>query len=247
MKANTVDQDRTEELSDKAVLMAAVKDSSALAILVRRYRVPLHNFVNRFVGDRETSEDIVQETFLRCLRHRKQFPVIEQVSTWLYTIAGNLAKTELRRRKRWHWVPTGPSENEERTPFFEPVDGEALPGEVTDTNTVHQSVETAIQTLPDEFRDAVLLRDMNGLSYEEIAKIIECPVGTVKSRVNRGRSRLQRNLRPLAEEVIGQLAPARPMARKRAGRKTPASPSGDLGLRLAGSVPAGPAPRPLFE
>ena len=159
MKATTVDRERTEELSDKAVLMAAVKDSSALAILVRRYRVPLHNFVYRFVGDRETSEDIVQETFLRCLRHRRQFPVIEQVSTWLYTIAGNLAKTELRRRKRWHWVPTGPSEDEERTPFYEPVDGEALPGEVTDTRTVHQSVETAIQTLPDEFRDAVLLRD----------------------------------------------------------------------------------------
>jgi RNA polymerase sigma-70 factor (ECF subfamily) len=247
MKATTVDRERTEELSDKAVLMAAVKDSSALAILVRRYRVPLHNFVYRFVGDRETSEDIVQETFLRCLRHRNQFPAIEQVSTWLYTIAGNLAKTELRRRKRWHWVPTGPSEDEERTPFYEPVDGEALPGEVTDTRTVHQSVETAIQTLPDEFRDAVLLRDLNGLSYEEIAKIIECPVGTVKSRVNRGRSRLQRNLRPLAEEVIGQLAPARSMARKRAGRKTPASPSVNPGMRLAGSVPAGPAPRPLFE
>ena len=247
MKANSTYQARTEGLSDKTVLMMAVKDSSALAILVRRYRVPLHNFVYRFVGDRETSEDIVQETFLRCLRHRKQFPAIEQVSTWLYTIAGNLAKTELRRRKRWHWVPTGPAEDEERTPFYEPVDGEALPGEVTDTKTVHQSVETAIQNLPDEFRDAVQLRDLNGLSYEEISKIIECPVGTVKSRVNRGRSRLQRNLRPLAEEVIGQLAPAPSMARRRAGRRTPASPPGDPGLHSAASVQAGTAPRPLFD
>ena len=199
---------RPEELSDKAVLLRAADDSSYLAILVRRYRAPLYNFVYRFVNDRETAEDIVQETFLRCLRHRHQFPAIEQVSTWLYTIAGNLAKTELRRRKRWHWVAIGPSEEEERTSYYEPVDREALPGEATDTKSVQQTVVSAIHTLPDEFRDAVLLRDLNGLSYEEIAKIIECPVGTVKSRVNRGRIRLQRNLRPLAEEVIGHLAPA---------------------------------------
>ena len=195
-----------ERLSDKAVLMQAVKDQRKLAILVRRYRTPLFNFVYRFVGDRETAEDIVQETFLRCLRHRHQYPAIEQVSTWLYTIAGNLAKTELRRRKRWHWVPIGPSEDEERTVFYEPVDSDPLPGEDTDTKTVHTCVVSAIDGLPAEFREAVQLRDLNGLSYEEIAKIIDCPVGTVKSRVNRGRIRLQRNLRSLAEEIIGSLS-----------------------------------------
>ena len=68
------------------------------------------------------------------------------------------------------------------------------------------AVVDAIHQLPDEFREAVLLRDLNGLSYEEIAKIICCPVGTVKSRVNRGRLRLQKTLRSLAEEVIGPLA-----------------------------------------
>lgn len=196
-----------EKLSDKAVLMKATTDVSYLAILVRRYRTPLQNFVYRFVGDRETAEDIVQETFLRCLRHRHQFPAIEQVSTWLYTIAGNLAKTELRRRKRWHWVSIGPNEDDEvRTSFYEPVDKDVLPGEITDTKTVQGTVVEAIHALPEEFREAVQLRDLNGLSYDEIAKIIECPVGTVKSRVNRGRIRLQRNLRGLAEEVIGTLS-----------------------------------------
>ena len=169
-------------------------------------RKPLYNFVFRFVGDRETAEDVVQETFLRCLRHSHQFPAIEQVSTWLYTIAGNLAKTELRRRKRWHWIPIGPSEEEERSAFYEPVDGGQLPGEQTDTHQVKDTVVEAIHQLPDEFREAVLLRDLNGLSYEEIAKIINCPVGTVKSRVNRGRLRLQKTLRNLAEEVIGTLS-----------------------------------------
>ena len=195
---------KSNEPSDKDVLMQACTDQEILSILVRRYRIPLYNFVFRFVGDRETAEDIVQETFLRTLRHKHQFPAIEQVSTWLYTIAGNLAKTELRRRKRWHWVPIRPSDDEEsRTSFYEPVDRELLPGEDTDTKTVRRTVVDAIDTLPEEFREAVLLRDLNGLSYDEIAKIIDCPVGTVKSRVNRGRLRLHRGLLPLAEEVIG--------------------------------------------
>lgn len=197
---------QAEQLSDKQILMQAAADQDSLALLVHRYRSPLYNFVYRFVSDRETAEDIVQETFLRCIKHSHQFPAIEQVSTWLYTIAGNLAKTELRRRKRWHWVPIGPSDDDERTAFFEPVDPEQLPGEQTDTSRVHESVADAIQELPEEFREAVLLRDLNGLSYEEIAKVLNCPVGTVKSRVNRGRIRLQKTLQCLAQEVIGGLA-----------------------------------------
>ena len=88
----------------------------------------------------------------------------------------------------------------------QPVDQEQLPGEATDTSRVHDTVAEAIQHLPEEFREAVLLRDLSNLSYEEISKIISCPVGTVKSRVNRGRIRLQKMLRPLAEEVIGGFA-----------------------------------------
>jgi len=209
-RSQTMSSPGTEPLvpSDKEILMQAAKDQSCLALLVTRYRTPLYNFVYRFVGDRETAEDIVQETFLRCLKHSHQYPAIEQVSTWLYTIAGNLAKTELRRRKRWHWVSIGPSDDEERTSFYEPVDKGQLPGEQTDTRRVHDTVVTAIHALPDEFREAVLLRDLNGFSYEEISKIINCPVGTVKSRVNRGRIRLQKSLQGIAAEVIGNLRAA---------------------------------------
>jgi RNA polymerase sigma-70 factor (ECF subfamily) len=201
--------DTTQQLSDRAVLRQAVDDTDQLGILVRRYGIPLNNFVTRFVGDRETAEDIVQETFLRCLRHKHQYPNIEQVSTWLYTIAGNLAKTELRRRKRWHWVAIGPSsDEEERTPYYEPIADDMPPGEFTDARKVHTSVVDAIGELPDEFREAVQLRDLDGLSYDEIAKIIDCPVGTVKSRVNRGRLRLQKQLHHLADEYIRGLTPA---------------------------------------
>ncbi len=203
----TQEQIAKQKQSDRLVLRRAEHDPNALAILVRKYRTPLVNFVYRFVHDCETAEDVVQETFLRCLRHKHQYPNIEQVSTWLYTIAGNLAKTELRRRKRWHWVPIGPWDEEERGPFYEPVDADPLPGDMSDANTVLDSVVEAIQDLPEEFRDAVKLRDLDCMSYDEIAKVIDCPVGTVKSRVNRGRLRLQKSVKGLAQEFIGVLCP----------------------------------------
>lgn len=198
--------DTIENLSDQAILMQAAKDHSYLAVLVKRYRTPLFNFAYRFVGLRETAEDIVQETFLRCLKHSHKCPPIQHVSTWLYTIAGNLAKTELRRRKRWHSIPIEPSEDSETTSFFEPVDKAPLPDAKTDTWMAHHAIVQAIERLPEEFREAVLLRDMSGLSYEEIARIARCPIGTIKSRVNRGRIRLQKDLLLLGEEVIGALS-----------------------------------------
>ena len=90
-----------KNLSDRDILLRASGDNTYLIVLVERYRNALYNFVYRFVGLRETAEDIVQETFLRCLKHSHKCPPIQYVSTWLYTIAANLAKTELRRRKRW--------------------------------------------------------------------------------------------------------------------------------------------------
>jgi RNA polymerase sigma-70 factor (ECF subfamily) len=87
------------------------------------------------------------------------------------------------------------------------VSTDRLPGEYTDARKVESSVVDAIADLPVEFREAVQLRDLDGLSYDEIAKIIDCPVGTVKSRVNRGRLRLQKRLRALADEFLGGVAP----------------------------------------
>ena len=201
--------DTRSHQSDKAVLMEVANDQDMLAVLVDRYRNPMYNFVFRFVGDQETAEDIVQETFLRCLKHSAKCPPIEHVRTWLYTIAGNLAKSELRRRKRWRWVSIGPSDEEAQEASYEPVDREQLPDERTDTWSAREAVVRAIGELPEEFRQAVLLRDINGLSYQEIAAATQCPVGTVKSRVNRGRLRLQRELRGLAVELVDSLDPSK--------------------------------------
>ena len=141
----------TNELTDREILLRAAEDQGHLGVLVKRYRIPLYNFVYRFVGDKETAEDIVQETFPPLpapqppvLSHRTGF-------TWLYTIAGNLAKTELRRRKRWHWIPISPSDDEQTTAFYEPAAKDPLPGEQADGNRVKSLVVDAIEDLPQNF------------------------------------------------------------------------------------------------
>ena len=161
--------------------------------------------------DVESGRGLVEKDDLRIAdqRERDGEPALLPAAQAAHLSCGNLAKTELRRRKRWHWVAIGPApEEEERVSCYEPVDAGPLPGEYTDARTVHSSVARAIEELPAEFREAVELRDLDGLSYEEIARIIDCPVGTVKSRVNRGRLRLQKRLRSLADEFLGELMPA---------------------------------------
>ena len=187
-----------DSAKDRQLMQGAVDDPACLSALVERYSGPLLAFVYRYVGDRETAEDIVQETFLRAIRHRSKLGTIRYVSTWFYTIAANMAKSELRRRKRWRQEGLAEEEG-----HIELLDRGAKPDQLTDTWHVHREVVKAIAALPEEFREALLLRDLNELSYAEIAEVLDCPEGTIKSRVSRGRRRLQEILRPLAGEVLG--------------------------------------------
>ncbi len=174
-------------------------DIEAYGKIVDRYRGRLYNFIFRFVGDRETAEDIVQETFLRCLKHSHQYPAIEQVSTWLFTIAGNLAKSELRRRKRWRLFSL--NRDEESDTGMELPDESHRPDKVTESSIADVQIQLAIGSLPSNYRQVILLRDVEGLSYQEISDIIRCPVGTVKSRVNRARLKLQQKLKNEGRDV----------------------------------------------
>ena len=189
-------------LSDSELLLNAIEDNNCLSELSIRYHQPLSNFVRRFVNDKETSEDIVQETFLRCMRHREKYPEIKKLSTWLFTISANLARTELRRRKRWYSISILSDKGAEHTKFFEPLTNEPPPDAQVIEDQVQSIVRKSIDKLPCEFREAIILRDISGYSYKEISKIFGLPIGTIKSRVNRGRMRLQRLLKDLAEEVL---------------------------------------------
>lgn len=188
------------DLTDVEILAdVASGDIDAYGKIVNRYRGRLYNFVFRFVGERETAEDIVQETFLRAFRKRKEYRAIANFSTWLFTIAGNLAKSELRRRKRWRLFSL--HKDDENDTGMDLPDESFRPDTVTESSIADVQIQQAILSLPENYRQVVLLRDVEGLSYQEISEISKCPVGTVKSRVNRARLKLQQKLKNEGRDV----------------------------------------------
>jgi RNA polymerase sigma-70 factor (ECF subfamily) len=174
-------------------------DSYAFDQLVRRYKDPLLNFIFRFIGDLNESEDIVQDTFYRVYKNKHYYKEVAKFSTWIYTIAGNLAKTELRKRKRRKIFSINKETQSEKE--FELPDPERDPEEEVNSTLTEKHIYKAIRNLPPKFRQVIILRDVQGFSYEEISSIIKVPLGTVKSRVNRARLRLQDDLGFLLDDV----------------------------------------------
>jgi len=170
-------------------------DLYAFDLIVKRYKDQLLNFVFRFVGNQEEAEDIVQETFLRVYRKRKAYKRIAKFSTWIYTIAGNLSRTELRRRKRRRLFSVSDLGFEDKD--YEISDEGHNPESQVDGLIQEEIIQREIENLSPKFREVIILRDVQELSYEEISKIIKVPIGTVKSRVNRGRLKLQSQLKHL--------------------------------------------------
>ena len=176
-------------------------EERAFAELMRRYDRRLQNFVHRTVGDRERAEDLVQETFVRVYRHLHRFDQTRKFSTWIYTIAGNLAKNELRNRARNPLV------------LFQAItknwDADYRPLEWEDTKTrpddlyrrrfLRAKVNEAVAKLPDHHRTVFVLRELHGKTYEEIAEITGCNLGTVKSRLNRARNNFARIIAPMVD------------------------------------------------
>ncbi len=187
-----------EKVTDE-ILIAQFQqgDVDAFDILVRRYKDQLLNYVYRFVGNRIDAEDIVQETFLRVYKNKHYYKEIAKFSTWVYTIAGNLAKTELRRRKRRKVFSVSNFVNDERD--FDIPDVNRNPEKEVDGSIKDGFIQKAIEKLPSKFKEVILLRDVQGFAYEEISQILNIPLGTVKSRVNRGRLKLQEDLKFLLE------------------------------------------------
>jgi RNA polymerase sigma-70 factor (ECF subfamily) len=175
-------------------------EEDAFNEIVNRYKIPLYNFVSRLLGDPMFSEDIVQETFIRVYRNKHRYHRIAKFSTWIYTIASNLAKTELRRRKIKQFFSISSKGNEEKD-YDLPDRSHDIEKDV-DRSLKQDAVLKEIDNLPSPFKEAVILRDIQDLSYEEISDILDVPLGTVKSRVNRGRARLQKRLRFIGREEM---------------------------------------------
>jgi RNA polymerase sigma-70 factor (ECF subfamily) len=169
--------------------------------IVERYKNPLYNFVSRLLGDPMFSEDIVQETFIRVYRNKHRYHRIAKFSTWIYTIASNLAKTELRRRKVKQFFSISSKGTEEKD--YDLPDHSSSVERDVDLAMKQEAVLKEIDRLPAPFKEAVILRDIQDLAYEEISEILDVPLGTVKSRVNRGRARLQKILKFIGQEETG--------------------------------------------
>ena len=186
-------------LDDSGVVRSFLEgDERAFGELVKRYDSRLLNFVFRTVGDRERGQDLVQETFVRVYRHMHRFDQSKKFSTWIYTIAGNLAKNELRNRSRnplilfqkirANW------EADHRPLEWE--DSSFKPDDLYRKRHLKELVEKAVAELPEHHRIVFVLRELEGKTYEEIAEITDCNLGTVKSRLNRARNNFARVIAP---------------------------------------------------
>jgi len=201
-KRSPVETKQLSERTDEELITAFQRGSSeAFDIIVVRYKNPLTNFVYRFVGDYDDCDDIVQETFVRVFRNKHSYKPQAKFSTWIYTIAGNLAKSRLRQRDRHRMFSlstlwkTGEEEKEADIPDNRyPADRDA------ERSLQHKRIQWALNEISPKYREVVILRDIQEFSYEEIAQITGLNLGTVKSRIKRGRTMLQKLLKDIFEE-----------------------------------------------
>lgn len=189
---------RDEALSDNE-LIEAVKagDEDAFAAIIERYRNPITNFLYRFLNDREEAVDLAQETFVRVYFALDRYHTGYAFSTYIYRIASNLAISEIRKRKRRNVLSlTGLFQREDsETEEYQPPDHRQLQDDHLIDGETSQLIQTAIASLPPKYRAAIVLRDIEGLSYDEIAEIMGLGLGTTKSRISRARGLLKEKLK----------------------------------------------------
>jgi RNA polymerase sigma-70 factor (ECF subfamily) len=189
------------ERSVDQVLVARVQngEKGAFDLLVRKYQHKVAKLISRYLSDRAEVEDITQEVFIKAYRGLGGFRGDSAFYTWLYRIAVNTAKNYLESQGR---RPPSADIEIEGAELLEGVDGLrdlGTPERNLLTDEIADTVSRVIGSLPADLRTAITLRDLDGLSYEEIAHVMECPIGTVRSRIFRAREAIDKELRPLLE------------------------------------------------
>ena len=187
--------DKFKYSDEKLILRFQEGDINAYNELVKRYKDRLLNFVLRYFNNVEQAEDVLQDTLIKLYTHASYYKNVAKFSTWIFTVAKNNALTELRKNKR------------KKTDSLWTDDGQVI-----DINSKEESLDSKVQNeiaidqlnkfldeIPENFRMAVVLRDFQELSYEEISKILEIPIGTIKSRINRGRIQLAEKMKHFKE------------------------------------------------
>ena len=180
---------------EKLISRFQAGDERAYVELVNRYKDKLLNFVFQFLGDIEQAEDVVQDTMIRLYEKKHYYKEIAKFSTWIYTIARNLANTELRKRKRRKTTYLSQMSKEERQYEIPAVQDDV--DQSLHNEFINDRIQSAINNLPEHFKLVIILRDIQELSYDDISNIVEVPLGTIKSRINRARIQLQAELQDL--------------------------------------------------
>lgn len=195
--------------SDVLLVQRAVAgEAQAFELLVIKYQRRVQRLIGRMVRDTDLVEDIAQETFIRAYRALPQFRGDAQFYTWLYRIAVNTAKKFLLELKRAPSVSDRPlaADDDGDETFWhglEPIN-EETPESVLAAKEIAAAVSAGLAALPDDLRQALTLREIEGLSYEEIAGLMDCPIGTVRSRIFRAREAISTRLKPMLDRQIGK-------------------------------------------
>ena len=194
-------------------LMQRFRDGEehAFTLLVRRHEGALVNYIAQFIGDRDNAEDLAQETFIRIFQAAPRYvPGRAQFNTWMYHIAANLCKNELRNRSRrernrvdntWHYDTGDEAAGMDSIITAAPADVSYEPDVVLERRELRDALRKALTVLVDKYREPLVLRDIHGLSYEEVSKVLGIRLGTTKSRINRGRLILKEKLKPMVQAV----------------------------------------------
>lgn len=195
----------TPEQSDLALVQRVQRgERSAFDVLVLRYQQKVLKLVLRYIRDPMEAEDVVQEAFIKAFRAIGSFRGDSAFYTWIYRIAINTAKNALVSSKRrpvsFDIDVQDPEQGDLEARL---TDGET-PEQLAMTEEIRQTVNRAMADLPDDLRTAIVLREIDGLSYEDIAESMDCPVGTVRSRIFRAREAIDRRLRPIFDGGLGR-------------------------------------------
>jgi RNA polymerase sigma-70 factor (ECF subfamily) len=189
----------SEQLDEDLVLRVQRGDKCAFDFLVIKYQHKIIQLVNRYVKDPSEAQDVAQEAFIKAYRALGNFRGDSAFYTWLYRIAINTAKNYLvsrSRRSADYQVDVQDAEALENAPQLQ---GMETPERLLLNQEIIDTIKTAIDKLPEEMRTAIMLREFEGMSYEEIAVAMDCPVGTVRSRIFRAREAIDNKLNPLLE------------------------------------------------
>lgn len=208
--SNDLPPPATEKAADiDAILVerTVAGDQKAFELLVIKYQRRIQRLIGRMVRDVDLVEDIAQETFIRAYRALGQFRGEAQFYTWLYRIAVNTAKKALMDLKRNPTVSENAykSDDDDETSRVEnELTSPETPEAVLASKEIANIINGAMQDLPEELREAITLREIEGLSYEEISEAMNCPIGTVRSRIFRAREAISAKVRPLLENQTGK-------------------------------------------